>query len=188
MEISTLAAGLEQPKKRKGLVIINTGNGKGKTTSALGLLLRAWGHDMRVVMLQFIKNTKANFGEHRAARRLGLEIIAGGDGFVRPGAAVDIEKSQHMAAALWERAKQKMLSGEYDMVILDELSYPLQFGWVPVDEVIATLSTRPANLHVVITGRGVPKELIEYADLVTESMEIKHPHKAGIRAQAGIEF
>lgn len=174
--------------RRKGLIIINTGNGKGKTTAALGLLVRAWGDDMKVVMLQFIKNRKANFGEHKAARRMGIEIIAGGAGFVRPGVTKNIDKSMLMAQGLWEDAKQKILSGDFDMVILDELSYPLQFDWLDMDDIISVLKQRPEKVHVVITGRGVPHELIDIADMVTEMNEIKHHLGKGIEAQPGIEY
>jgi cob(I)alamin adenosyltransferase len=175
-------------EKARGLVMINTGNGKGKTTAAIGLLLRAWGHDMKVVMLQFIKNKKSNYGEHRAARRLGIEIIAGGAGFVRPGRTKDPEKSALLSRKLWDLAKEKISSGTYNMVILDELSYPLQFGWLSVEEVIEVLKHRPEQLHVVITGRGVPDTLIDFADMVTEVKEIKHHFRQGIKAQPGIEF
>jgi cob(I)alamin adenosyltransferase len=171
-----------------GLVLIITGNGKGKTTAAMGLVLRAWGHNKRVIMLQFIKNAKANFGEHRAARKMGIAVVAGGDGFARPGVMGDIEKSETMAADLWEFAKETISSGNYDMVVLDELSYPLRFGWLNTGDVIETLRNRPSGLHVVITGRDMPQELIEFADSVTEAVEIKHHYKKGIKAQPGIEF
>ncbi len=174
--------------RTRGLVIINTGEGKGKTTAAFGLLLRAWGHDMKVIMLQFIKNKKANFGEHQAARRIGVEILAGGAGFVRPGVTKDLEKSRKMSRELWDLAREKINSGDYDMVILDELSYPLQFGWLTVDEVIEALRQRPEKLHVVITGRAVPEKLVEYADTVTEMKEIKHHFRQGVPARPGIEF
>jgi len=171
-----------------GLVLINTGNGKGKTTAAMGLLMRAWGHGKRVTMLQFIKNSKANFGEHKAAVRMGIEIIAGGAGFTRPGVMGDTEKSETMAENLWAIARNKIGSGDYDMIILDELSYPLKFGWIDVREVIEVLKNRPVGLHVIITGRDMPKALIDYADLISETVEIKHPYKTGIKAQPGIEF
>ena len=178
----------EEPEKDRGLLMINTGNGKGKTTAAMGLMLRAWGHDKKVIMLQFVKNTKANFGEHRAARKIGMEIIAGGAGFVIPGVAGDIEKSIRLSRELWSRAAQIITSGEYDMVVLDELSYPLKYGWLDVQEVISVLRNRPDDEHVVITGRDMPEELIEFADMVTEFSEIKHHFNNGVEAQPGIEF
>ncbi len=170
---------------KKGLIIVNTGNGKGKTTAALGMLLRAWGHDMRVVMLQFVKRT-ANCGEHRAARRIGIEILAWGAGFTRRGK--NAEANKRLAIELWDMAKDKINSGAYHMVILDEFTYPLRYGWLPVEEVLDVLRNRPGDMHVVITGRDAPRELIDFADVVTESREIKHHLRKGIKAQAGVEF
>lgn len=172
--------------RRRGLVIVNTGDGKGKTTAALGLLFRAWGRDMRVSMLQFIKHSTANFGEHRAARKAGIEIKPMGDGFT--WRSRDLEVSAGLAHELWELGKERMLSGEYDILALDEFTYPLQYGWIPVEEVIETLQNRPPELHVIITGRDAPQELIDFADLVTEMRMIKHPYQKGIKAQPGIEF
>lgn len=174
------------PESPCGLVIVNTGHGKGKTTAALGLLLRAWGRGMKVVMLQFMKSPTSNYGEHRAAARIGLEIVAHGSGFSwQPGNA---EKSQTLARELWGKAKEVITGGQYAMVILDEFSYPLRYGWIPVAEVLETLAQRPKAVHVVITGRGVPQEIIEAADLVTEMCEVKHPFRQGVKGQPGIEF
>ncbi|MDP2744638.1 MAG: cob(I)yrinic acid a,c-diamide adenosyltransferase [Dehalococcoidia bacterium] len=173
-------------KEAIGLVLVFTGHGKGKTTAALGLMLRAHGHGMKAAMLQFIKHSRSNFGEHRAARLLGLEIMPLGAGFTRT--AKDIEKSRALALQLWGIAREKLASGEYEMIILDELSYPLQYGWIPVKEVIEALRSRPRGMHVVVTGRDVPTELIEFADLVTDMHVVKHPLKKGIKAQRGIEF
>ncbi|MFQ5933594.1 MAG: cob(I)yrinic acid a,c-diamide adenosyltransferase [Dehalococcoidia bacterium] len=172
--------------RRRGLVIVNTGGGKGKTSAALGVMFRAWGRDMRVSMLQFIKHSTANFGEHRAARKIGVEVKPMGDGFT--WLSRDLEASVGLALDLWELAKTKISSGEYDVLILDEFTYPLHYGWIPVDEAIEVLSRRPPELHVIITGRDAPQELIEFADLVTEMREIKHPYRKGIKAQPGIEF
>jgi len=178
--------GGDAPGGGRGLVIVNTGSGKGKTTAALGLLLRAWGHDMRVVMLQFMKSATANYGEHRAARRMGVEIVAGGTGF--SWRAGNTERSQARAVELWALAREKIASGAYDIVILDELSYPLRYGWIPTGEVLQALEGRPSAVHVVITGRDMPPQIIERADLVTEMREVKHPLRHGVKAQPGIEF
>lgn len=172
----------------RGLVMINTGNGKGKTTAAMGLMMRAWGHEKKVIMLQFMKNAKSNYGEHRAARKMGIEIIAGGSGFTVPGVMGDEEESARMSRELWSSASGKIVSGEYDMVVLDELSYPLKFGWLDTDKIIEVLQRRPPHVTVVITGRDVPVKLIDFADMVTESVEIKHHFRKGIDAQPGIEF
>ena len=174
-------------KRKKGLVIVNTGDGKGKTTAALGLMLRAWGRGMRVCMLQFIKNEKANFGEIKAAHKLGLEITPIGDGFT--WTSKDIDETIAHARHGWEEAKKRILSSDYDIVILDEFTYTLHFDWLDTNEVIAWLrENKPPMLHVVITGRNAPQELIDYADLVTEMKEIKHPYNEGIKAQPGVEF
>jgi len=174
------------PRIDKGLVIVNTGNGKGKTTAAMGILFRAWGRGMKVIMLQFIKHTTANFGEQRAAQKIGIPMRAMGDGFT--WRSKDLEQSADLARALWEDAQEVIASGEYDIVILDEFTYPLHYGWIPVEEVIEALKKRPEMQHVIITGRHAPEALIEYADLVTEMKVIKHPYQQGIKAQPGIEF
>ena len=174
------------PRINKGLVIVNTGNGKGKTTAAMGVLFRAWGRNMRVIMLQFIKHTTANFGEQRAAQKIGLTMRAMGDGFT--WRSRDLDQSADLARALWEDAKEVLASGEHDVVVLDEFTYPLHYGWIPTEEVIEALEARPEMLHVIITGRNAPEALIEYADLVTEMNVVKHPYQSGIKAQPGIEF
>jgi len=175
-----------EKQPRKALVVVNTGNGKGKTTAALGVVLRAWGRGMRVVVIQFVKTRTSNYGENRAAKKLGIEMIPMGEGFT--WLSKDIEKDKATAREAWELARQKICSGEYDLVLLDELTYPLTYGWVPVQEVIDVLEHRPEGLHVIITGRDAPQELIDYADLVTEMREIKHPFRQGLKAQPGIEF
>jgi len=174
------------PSRSKGLVIINTGNGKGKTTAALGLLLRAWGHDMKVIMLQFVKKSSANFGEHKAARKMGIEIVPRGAGFTRDGK--NEAENKRLSREQWAKAKDLINSGNYQIVVLDEFTYPLKYGWLSVEEVIDTLKRRPAKVHVVITGRDAPQELIDFADLVTEMKEVKHPLKKGLKAQKGIEL
>jgi cob(I)alamin adenosyltransferase len=166
----------EVTKEATGLVIVNTGEGKGKTTAALGLLLRAWGWEMKVVMFQFIKSSRSDRGEHKAAQRMGVEIIRAD------------QKGKYQAIKLWDAAKERIISGSHDIVILDELSYPLRYGWLSVEEVLDVLRHRPNGTHVVITGRNVPEECINFADLVTEMRQVKHPLGKGIRAQPGIEF
>ena len=175
------------PRIKKGLVIVNTGDGKGKTSAALGVLFRAWGRGMQVRMFQFLKHTGAHFGEHRAADKLGIPIQAMGDGFT--WRSKDMDRTADLAVQQWRNCKDAILSGEDDIIILDELTYILTYGWVPVQEVLEVLRQRPAMLHVIITGRDAPAELIEYADLVTEMQVIKHPYRdQGIKAQPGIEF
>jgi cob(I)alamin adenosyltransferase len=173
---------------KKGLVIVNTGKGKGKTTAALGMMTRAWGRDMRVGMVQFLKNENARFGELRAAEKMGVDVVSTGDGFT--WTSRDGDETIARARAAWEQAKARIASGDYDMLVLDEFTYPLHYGWLDVHEVIEWLREhKPLMLHLVITGRYAPDALIDFADLVTEMREIKHPlHEQGIRAQPGVEF
>jgi cob(I)alamin adenosyltransferase len=172
---------------KKGLVILNTGPGKGKTTAALGLLLRAWGRGMHVCVIQFIKAETANFGEVKAASKLGIEWHSTGDGWTCR--SKDVSESAKKARQGWELARRRIASGDYDLIILDEFSYPLKYGWLDVHGVIAWLKEhKPATLHLVITGRDAPAPLSEYADLVTKMQNVKHPFGQGVRAQPGIEF
>ncbi len=174
-------------RQRKGLIIVNTGHGKGKTTAALGVLLRAWGRGMRPCVIQFIKQETGAWGEVRAAEKLGIEWYKLGDGFT--WLSKDMDETVAKALHAWEVAREKIASGEYDLIILDEFTYPLKYGWLDTNEVIAWLREhKPPDLHIIITGRDAPPELIEFADLVTEMRKIKHPFDQGIRAQPGIEF
>ncbi len=171
---------------KKGLVILNTGKGKGKTTAALGLLVRAWGQGLRVCMLQFIKARTGNWGEKKAAGKMGIEIQPLGDGFT--WLSDNIENDKVLAREGWEQCRTRILSGNYDLIVLDEMTYVLKYGWLSWEEVRETLDNRPAGMHIVITGRFAIPELIEYADLVSEIEEVKHPFNAGVKAQKGIEF
>ena len=128
----------------------------------------------------------SNYGENTAAKKIGMEIISLGGGFT--WLSKDIEKDKALARELWEQCKAKIASGDYDVVALDEFTYPLTYGWLPTNEVVEFLKKRPPRTHVIITGRDAPQELIDYADLVTEMREIKHPFQQGLKAQPGIEF
>ena len=175
------------PRRRQGLVIVNTGDGKGKTTAALGVLFRAWGRDFNVRMFQFIKHSTARFGEHRAADKIGLPIESYGDGFT--WLSKDLDETTALALEQWRRCREVILNGDEDVIVLDEFTYPMHYGWIAVEEVIETLKQRPPDMHVIITGRSAPQALIDYADLVTEMRLIKHPYQdQGIKAQPGIEF
>lgn len=173
---------------KKGLVIVNTGNGKGKTSAALGVMTRAWGRGMRVQVVQFFKHENARFGETRAAEKMGIPFGGTGDGFT--WTSKDMDETQARALRGWELAQQIIRANEHEIVILDEFTYLMAFGWLPVAEVVAWLAAnKPPMMHVIITGRDAPPELIDHADLVTEMREIKHPFASqGIRAQPGIEF
>ena len=175
-------------KRRKGLVIVNTGTGKGKTTAAFGLAFRARGRGMSVGVVQFIKPGTARFGEIRAARDAGIHVEGSGDGWTWK--SKDLDESSAMAQAGWERAQQYISERTFDVLVLDEFTYPLHYGWLDTAEVVEWLREhKPQDMHLVITGRYAPEALVDYADLVTEMRLIKHPFKEqGIRAQPGIEF
>ena len=173
-------------KKRKALTIVYTGNGKGKTTAALGIVLRSWGRGMATVMLSFIKSETSNFGEERAAKKLGIEMVPLGCGFT--WLSKDLEHDKALAQRCWGLCKERIESGNYDIVILDEITYPINYGWLDIEDVLETLRNRPPDLHVILTGRDAPQALIDYADLVTEMREVKHPFEQGIKAQPGIDF
>jgi cob(I)alamin adenosyltransferase len=174
--------------RKKGLVIVNTGHGKGKSTAAFGVMTRAWGRGKRICVLQFIKHENAHFGETRAAAKMGIEMIAMGDGFT--WLSRDIDESAAKARHGWTVAQEKIASNAYDIVILDELTYAFTFGWLDVREVIDWLRAhKPEMLHLIITGRDAPQELIDFADLVTEMRLIKHPFDdQSIPAQPGIDY
>ena len=175
--------------ERRGLVIVHTGDGKGKSTAAFGLALRAFGrqhvHGKRVAIFQFMKVPSARFGEHRAFEQLGLPIEGLGDGF--SWKSQDLEHSAQLARDGWQKARSAILGGEHFLVVLDEITYPLIYGWLPLGDVLQTLRERPKDVHVCLTGRRCPPELIELADTVTEMTLVKHAFKAGVPAQRGIE-
>ena len=180
---------LQQPAERRGLVILNTGDGKGKSTAAFGLALRAFGrqhvHGRQVKIFQFMKVPTARFGEHRMFEQIGLPIEGLGDGF--SWKSKDLEHSGQLARDGWQKAKAAILDGEHFLVVLDEITYPLIYGWLPLNDVLQTLEQRPRDVHVCLTGRRCPQELIDIADTVTEMTLVKHAFKAGVPAQRGIE-
>jgi len=177
------------PQSRKGLILINTGPGKGKTTAALGTGLRAVGVGMKVLMLQFLKGSwhygeldgVLPFGENFTLKQLGR-------GFVKVGGAETDPEDLKMVHDAWEESKAAILSGEYDLVILDEINYAISYGMLDPELVAATLLERPEMVHVILTGRNAHPRLIEIADTVTEMREVKHAYQKGILAQRGIEY
>ncbi|MCD6334316.1 MAG: cob(I)yrinic acid a,c-diamide adenosyltransferase [Candidatus Latescibacteria bacterium] len=169
------------------MVIVHTGDGKGKTTAALGLAMRAVGNGMKVIMLQFLKG-KWKPGERKAAEKLAplFEIRPLGRGFTweSENIAQDIES----ARKAWEESRKIVLAGEYDVVILDEINYVVGYDFLPVEEVLTLIREKPPAMHLVLTGRRAHPKVIEAADLVTEMVAIKHPFEKGIKGQRGIEF
>lgn len=171
--------------ERRGLVIVNTGEGKGKSTAAFGLAVRAHGRGKPVKIFQFMKVPTSRFGEHRVFAQLGVPVEGLGDGF--SWKSRDLAHSAQLAAQGWQRAREAILGGELFLVVLDELTYPLLYGWIELDSVLETLRARPPHVHVVVTGRRCPSELVDLADTVTEMTKIKHAFNAGVPAQRGIE-
>lgn len=171
--------------ERRGLVIVHTGDGKGKSTAAFGLALRAHGRGKSVRIFQFMKVPSARFGEHRAFERLGLSITGLGDGF--SWKSRDLAQSAELARDGWALAEAAIRGGTHFLVVLDEILYPLRYGWIGLDAVLACLRERPPHVHVVLTGRGAPAELIAAADTVTEMVAHKHHFATGVPAQRGIE-
>ena len=174
----------------KGLVIVYTGKGKGKTTAALGIVLRAVGHGYKVGMIQFIKG-EWYYGELTSSKRLEpeFELIAAGRGFV--GIIDDdhpIEEHEKAAKDAIEVAKQKIASGDYDIMILDEINYAVKLNLISQEDILDVIAARPEKTSLVLTGNYVPEAVIDAADLVTEMREIKHPYQRGIKAKKGVDF
>jgi cob(I)alamin adenosyltransferase len=171
--------------ERRGLILVNTGDGKGKSTAAFGLALRAHGRGKTVKVYQFMKVPSARFGEHRVFEQLGVPIEGLGDGF--SWKSKDLEHSAQLARDGWARAAATITAGEHFLVVLDEITYPLRYGWLDLQSVLDVLRLRPRHVNVVLTGRGAPAELVALADTVTEMTLVKHHYDAGVPAQRGIE-
>lgn len=168
------------------LVLVNTGDGKGKTTAALGTMLRARARGWRVCVVQFMKSGEWKVGEEQAARQLGVEWWTLGDGFTWE--SEDLSESEAVAREAWRQATAVIAGGEYEMVLLDEITYPMNYGWIDTDEVVRVLRERPEATNVICTGRDAPAALIEVADTVTEMRKVKHPFDRGIQARRGIDY
>jgi len=174
----------------KGLLIVYTGPGKGKTTCALGTAFRAVGQGLRVLMVQFIKGSW-HYGELDAAKLLGddkFEIRPMGRGFVKVGGAETDPEDIRLAEECWETGRVAIYSGNYDLVILDEINYVISYTMLDPEKVAKSLKDRPQHVHVICTGRNAHPSLVELADLVTEMKEVKHPYTKGILAQRGIDY
>ena len=167
-------------------LVVNTGTGKGKSSAAFGVMGRAWARGWSVCVVQFVKSEKWKAGERKLADHLGVEWHTLGDGFTWESTDLDetVAKGRHA----WDVAAAKVASGDYDLVILDEVTYTVKYGWVPVDAIVGVLRDRPERTNVVVTGRYAPDEIVEIADTVTEMVKIKHAMDQGIGARKGIEF
>ena len=177
----------KERQSKPGLVLVNTGDGKGKSTAAFGVILRMLGRKKQVALVQFLKHEGGRWGEIRALAELGLDAVKTGDGFT--WTSKDMEETEARALHGWEIAKEKITSDAYDLVVLDEFTYLMDFGWLDTDDVIDWLKqNKPERLNLIVTGRNAPQALIDYADTVTEMTKIKHAFDQGVQARAGIEF
>jgi cob(I)alamin adenosyltransferase len=170
----------------RSLVLVNTGHGKGKSTAAFGVVMRAVARDWRVCVIQFIKADKWKVGEQAIAGRLGVDWLAGGDGFTWE--SPDLDQSEARACAAWQLAAAALAGGDYQLHVLDEITYPINYGWLDGDAVIEAIRRRPSHVNVIVTGRDAPAELIALADTVTEMVKVKHVYDRGVRARRGIDF
>lgn len=171
---------------RRSIVLINTGHGKGKSSAAMGVMVRGWARGWRICVIQFVKSGKWKVGERKLADELGIEWYTLGDGFTWE--STDPAETAALGRHAWELAAEKLASGDYDLLILDELTYVMKYGWVEVERVVEAVKNRAPGTNVVITGRDAAPELIEIADTVTEMRKIKHAYDTGIKAMKGIEF
>lgn len=183
--------GSAEPKRRKPrdkpLFIVITGHGKGKSTSAFGMLLRAWARDYRCGVFQFVKSGKWKVGEAKAAEKLGgIDWEKMGDGWT--WISKDLEESADKAREGWAEVKRRIEREQYEFLLLDELTYAIKYGWIEEAEIVETIKNRPGFQHIIVTGRDASPGLLEAADLVSEVVKIKHPMDQGIRAQQGIEW
>ena len=168
------------------IVVVNTGEGKGKSTAAFGIVLRAVARNWKVAVVQFLKSGEWHVGEEDVAKRLGVDWLALGTGFTWDSA--NLTQDQAVAQEAWARAKAIIQAGEHRLVVLDEITYPMMGGWIDTDDVVATIRDRPQQVSVVATGRDAPAALIDVADTVTEMRKIKHAYDAGILAKKGIDY
>jgi cob(I)alamin adenosyltransferase len=168
------------------LVLVNTGNGKGKSSAAVGVMVRAVARGWKVAVIQFLKSGDWATGEQKVAEQLGVDWWAIGDGFTWD--SDDLSESAAIAGQAWDKARAVIEAGQHHLVILDEVTYPMNWEWIETTEVLATIRARPAKVNVVLTGRDAPEALIAIADTATEMVQLKHAFEQGIRAKKGIDY
>ena len=172
--------------RESSLVLVNTGDGKGKSTAAFGTAIRAVARGWKVGVIQFLKSGEWHVGEETIGNQLGIDWWTLGDGFTWD--SENMEESEAIAREAWEVAKEKIGSGQYDLVVLDEVTYPINWGWIALDDVLAAVSRRPDNVNLILTGRDAPPQLIDVADTVTEMVKVKHAFDRGVMARRGIDY
>ena len=173
-------------RRAPSLVLVNTGPGKGKTSAAMGVVIRGVGRGWAVAVVQFLKSGAWKTGEEKVGKQLGVDWWAMGEGFTWDSA--DLTQDQAVAAGAWQHAKDLIRAGNHQLVVLDEVTYPLNWGWIDLDDAVETIRGRPETVNVICTGRKAPAALIDIADTVSEIAEVKHAYKAGIRAKKGIDY
>jgi cob(I)alamin adenosyltransferase len=181
----------ERPRRAPGprqrsLVLVNTGDGKGKSTAAFGVVMRSVARGWRVCVIQFIKSGKWKVGEEKLGVQLGVDWLKGGDGFTWD--SPDLDESRGRAVAAWRLASEAIAGGRYDLVVLDEITYPINWGWIDEQDVLDAIRTRPEHVNVVATGRDASPGLVDVADTVTEMVKVKHAYDRGISARRGLDF
>lgn len=174
------------PIRGRSVVIVYTGDGKGKSSAAWGLMIRALARGWRVAVVQFVKSGQWRVGEEKIGRQLGADWWAIGEGFT--WLSEDLTEDEAVAQEAWRHAKEVILAGAHEVVILDEITYPMNWGWIEVDDVVSTLAARPANVSVVATGRNAPDALVDVADTVSEMRKLKHAYDTGIMARKGLDY
>jgi cob(I)alamin adenosyltransferase len=173
-------------RRQASLVLVNTGDGKGKSTAAFGTAMRAVARGWKVAVIQFLKSGEWSVGEEKVGRQIGVDWWAMGDGFTWDSESM--EESEAVAREAWSRAKEMIGSGDYQLIVLDEVTYPINWGWIDIDEVLAAIGDRPPRLNMILTGRDAPARLVEVADTVTEMRKVKHAFDRGIVARRGIDY
>ena len=176
----------DELRRAPSLVLVNTGNGKGKTSAAIGVIIRGLGRGWSVGVVQFLKSGTWRTGEEKVCRELGVDWWALGEGFTWD--SHDLTVDQAIAVEAWEHARRIINAGDHQLVVLDEITYPMNWDWIAVDDVLATIRDRPAHVNVVCTGRDAPASLIGLADTVSDIAEVKHAYQRGIRAKKGIDY
>ena len=177
-----------RPPRRdvESIVLVNTGHGKGKSTAAFGTVMRAVARDWSVCVIQFMKSGQWRVGEEAVARRLGVEWWTIGDGFTWE--SDDLDRSAAIAREAWAAAGEALSSGRFDLLVLDEVTYPVNYGWIEAEPVWAAIRDRAPRTNVICTGRDAPQALVDLADTVTEMRKVKHAYETGVRARRGIDF
>ena len=175
------------PRRRApSLVLVNTGHGKGKSSAAFGTMLRAVARGWKVAVVQFLKSDSWHVGEEKIGVQLGVDWWQLGDGFTWD--SQDLDRTQAIAVAAWDHARGVIAAGTHELVILDEITYPMNWGWIATADVVAAVTARPAHVNVIATGRDAPGALLDVADTVTEMTNVRHAYERGIRAKRGIDY